>query len=342
MSPQAIHHPVLSAGADSLPRVPLRESRSSRVAAGRGDAPYTVPLRGVAQPGRALALGARGRSSSPPPRLVSKIVALALALAGVLLLPTWAASASPRDAASQGPPAFRGTIERIDAAQAKRMTGVSWRPGCPVPLRDLRLLTLSHWGFDGRARTGRLIVHRDVATELVARLPRALRRRGSRSAEWFRSTRTARATSVRSRPTTRRRSTAATSTAPPAGPSTRTGGRSTSIRSRIRTSPGVGRRIAASRAYVDRVPRRPGYGVRRRLARPGVRSHRMGLGRPLDVGQGLPALLGIRPLKVRRRPKAPSRSDGSGALTTAAGLRSATRYPQIAPPSTPPASGPMM
>ena len=47
------------------------------------------------------------------------------------------------------------------------MTGVSWRPGCPVGLRDLRLLRLSHWGFDGRARTGRLIVHRDVARELV-------------------------------------------------------------------------------------------------------------------------------------------------------------------------------
>ena len=48
------------------------------------------------------------------------------------------------------------------------MTGVSWRRGCPVALRDLRLLTLSHWGFDGRARTGRLIVHRDVARDLVA------------------------------------------------------------------------------------------------------------------------------------------------------------------------------
>jgi hypothetical protein len=48
------------------------------------------------------------------------------------------------------------------------MTGVSWRSGCPVPLRDLRILTLSHWGFDGRARAGRLIVHRDVAAELVA------------------------------------------------------------------------------------------------------------------------------------------------------------------------------
>jgi len=48
------------------------------------------------------------------------------------------------------------------------MRGVSWRPGCPVHLRDLRLLRLTHWGFDGRRRTGRLVVHRDVARDLVA------------------------------------------------------------------------------------------------------------------------------------------------------------------------------
>ena len=78
-------------------------------------------------------------------------------------------------APSAAPAPFRSAIERIDAAQAKRMTGVSWRRGCPVALRDLRLLTLSHWGFDGRARTGRLIVHRDVARELVRRVSRALR-----------------------------------------------------------------------------------------------------------------------------------------------------------------------
>jgi D-alanyl-D-alanine carboxypeptidase-like protein len=64
--------------------------------------------------------------------------------------------------------AFRSTIARIDPALAKRMTGVSWRPGCPVALRSLRLLTLTHWSFDGRAHTGRLIVHRDVAREVVA------------------------------------------------------------------------------------------------------------------------------------------------------------------------------
>jgi D-alanyl-D-alanine carboxypeptidase len=86
-----------------------------------------------------------------------------LAVVGLAIV----ASAHPSDTVSQGSSAFRGTIERIDAAQAKRMTGVSWRPGCPVGLRDLRHLRLSHWGFDGRPRMGRLIVHRDVAPEIV-------------------------------------------------------------------------------------------------------------------------------------------------------------------------------
>jgi hypothetical protein len=62
---------------------------------------------------------------------------------------------------------FRGSIAPIDAALAKRMTGVSWRPDCPVALRDLRLLAVSHWDFAGRSRTGRLVVHRDVAREVV-------------------------------------------------------------------------------------------------------------------------------------------------------------------------------
>ena len=37
----------------------------------------------------------------------------------------------------------------------------SWRPGCPVPLEDLRLLNLDHWGFDGGIHRGELVVHRD-------------------------------------------------------------------------------------------------------------------------------------------------------------------------------------
>ncbi len=36
-----------------------------------------------------------------------------------------------------------------------------------MPLRDLRAVTLRHWGFDGAVRTGTVIVHRDAAAEIV-------------------------------------------------------------------------------------------------------------------------------------------------------------------------------
>jgi poly-gamma-glutamate synthesis protein (capsule biosynthesis protein) len=66
-----------------------------------------------------------------------------------------------------GPTGFRGTIAPISPALTRKMTGVSWRPGCPVSLRDLRLLTLSYRDFSGRTRTGRLIVHGEVARQVV-------------------------------------------------------------------------------------------------------------------------------------------------------------------------------
>jgi hypothetical protein len=64
-------------------------------------------------------------------------------------------------------PAFAAHVSRIGAPRAERMTGVSWRPGCPVPLRDLRVLTVRHWDYVGAVRTGTLIVHRDVSRRLI-------------------------------------------------------------------------------------------------------------------------------------------------------------------------------
>ena len=93
--------------------------------------------------------------------------ALAAGFAAALVFACAVAAFAPSDNVSLGQSTFLGTIARIDAATAKRMTGVSWRAGCPVPLRDLRLLTLSHWGFGGEVRKGRLIVHRDVARDMV-------------------------------------------------------------------------------------------------------------------------------------------------------------------------------
>lgn len=43
----------------------------------------------------------------------------------------------------------------------------SWRPGCPVGLSGLRLVTLSHWNFAGAVRQGELVVHRAHAQRIV-------------------------------------------------------------------------------------------------------------------------------------------------------------------------------
>jgi hypothetical protein len=66
----------------------------------------------------------------------------------------------------------KSSIAPIDPVLAKRMTGVSWRPGCPVHLRDLRVIEATHWGFDGRPQLGRLIVHEDVAGDVLGVLRR--------------------------------------------------------------------------------------------------------------------------------------------------------------------------
>lgn len=59
---------------------------------------------------------------------------------------------------------FQSSVEAVTA----ELLAYSWRPGCPVDITDLRLLTLSHWGFDGRIHTGHLVAHVDHAEGLIA------------------------------------------------------------------------------------------------------------------------------------------------------------------------------
>lgn len=70
-------------------------------------------------------------------------------------------------AAGTSPGAFVGTVEVLSAEARQRMTGVSWRAGCPVGLDDLRLLRLSYVDFDGAAKVGELVVHRAAADAVV-------------------------------------------------------------------------------------------------------------------------------------------------------------------------------
>lgn len=80
--------------------------------------------------------------------------------------------ADDRGQAQADDPAYESSVTRIDAALADRMRR-SHRPGCPVPLRDLRYLRMTHRDLDGRARTGEMVVHRRWAqdvTEVFGRL----------------------------------------------------------------------------------------------------------------------------------------------------------------------------
>jgi poly-gamma-glutamate capsule biosynthesis protein CapA/YwtB (metallophosphatase superfamily) len=67
--------------------------------------------------------------------------------------------AAERGGAQADDPAYESSISRIDADLATRMRR-SHRPGCPVPLRDLRYLRMTHRDYDGHARTGEMVVHR--------------------------------------------------------------------------------------------------------------------------------------------------------------------------------------
>jgi hypothetical protein len=60
-------------------------------------------------------------------------------------------------------PVFVGTVANVSATQ---ISG-TWRPGCPVGPADLRLLTMSYWGFDGQPHTGTMVVNGAVASAVL-------------------------------------------------------------------------------------------------------------------------------------------------------------------------------
>ena len=61
---------------------------------------------------------------------------------------------------------YDSTIRPLPEPLKNTLDGRFWKPNCPVALSQLRLLTVSHWGFDGKVHEGQLVVNRDVATPL--------------------------------------------------------------------------------------------------------------------------------------------------------------------------------
>jgi len=58
-------------------------------------------------------------------------------------------------------------VAPLSPAQRKAMTPSVWRPGCPVALSDLRRVTVTYVGFDGRSHRGALVVNRSVAAPVA-------------------------------------------------------------------------------------------------------------------------------------------------------------------------------
>ncbi len=69
-------------------------------------------------------------------------------------------------------PTFQGTISILDQRTRQVITPVLWRPGCPVPLEDFRLLQVDHWGFDGSEHQGEVVIHKDVAGAVLQAMRR--------------------------------------------------------------------------------------------------------------------------------------------------------------------------
>src|SRR3954470_16051496 len=85
-------------------------------------------------------------------------------LSVTLLAGTSAVDAKPPTGA--GPP-FVAQVHELTPAMKRTMTGVSWKPGCPVALEDLRMIRMRYWGFDAKAHKGTLIVNADIADKTV-------------------------------------------------------------------------------------------------------------------------------------------------------------------------------
>jgi D-alanyl-D-alanine carboxypeptidase-like protein len=61
-------------------------------------------------------------------------------------------------------PGFTATIEPVRWADLR----FSYRSGCPVGPSQLRTVSVSHWGFDGKPRVGRIVVAKRLAPGVLA------------------------------------------------------------------------------------------------------------------------------------------------------------------------------
>jgi hypothetical protein len=79
-------------------------------------------------------------------------------------------SSSPATASATVKPdaaRFEGSVRRVHGPIRTYLLKKNWHEGCPVPLRDLRVVTVSYWGFDGEVKSGPLVLNEMVADDVL-------------------------------------------------------------------------------------------------------------------------------------------------------------------------------
>lgn len=69
----------------------------------------------------------------------------------------------PSTSSSAVVPSFESGVSEVTA----ETLFASWHPGCPVSPQELRLVTVSHWGFNGEVLSGELVVAAELADDVV-------------------------------------------------------------------------------------------------------------------------------------------------------------------------------
>ena len=121
---------------------------------------------GCAEPRGQAAAPTHPTGAAPPAR--STTIA---STAAASTTTAWTAAASTTtttttaSTATSVPVEFASEIREVDTALAARMSA-SWRPGCPVPLEQLREVLVGYFGADGEAHRGELVVHQAVADDV--------------------------------------------------------------------------------------------------------------------------------------------------------------------------------
>ncbi|WP_312880441.1 M15 family metallopeptidase [Actinokineospora xionganensis] len=134
-----------------------------------------VPTTGSPTPGTSTSAAPTESSAAPPPSTAAK--------------PAWIVGATPLPLRPDGfgkvlptpavlenrslptadrlPPPSKGYTATVSTIPDDVLRRSTWRPDCPVSRNDLRYLTMSFWGFDGRAHTGEMIVNASVTQNVT-------------------------------------------------------------------------------------------------------------------------------------------------------------------------------